>query len=124
MSEFTREFEALRVLRHPHIITLYGACVAPSLDASGYSRHFIVTELATGSLANLILDKKEDISAKKVEKMAMEIASGGAYIHAHHMIHFDIKVSTLVFQLVFFFFVLLITFSPSLNTHAIPFSHH
>lgn len=89
-DEFSREFEALRLLRHPHIIQLYGACVAPSSDAAGLSRHFIVTELAHESLADR-LSRPEPIEAATAERYALEIASAGAFIHSQQMIHFDLK---------------------------------
>jgi hypothetical protein len=88
---FSREFEALRILRHPHILQLFGACLVPSRDALGISRHLIVTELARESLADRLARVKDEIPLQEAERMALDIASGGAYIHALGMIHFDLK---------------------------------
>jgi serine/threonine protein kinase len=85
-SEFSREFEALKLLRHPHIIQLFGTCVAPSVDARGMSRHFIVTELAHESLADRLSRLDDPIDMATAERYATEIASAGAFIHGQQMI--------------------------------------
>ena len=85
-SEFSREFEALKLLRHPHIIQLFGTCVAPSVDARGMSRHFIVTELAHESLADRLARHDDPIDMATAERYATEIASAGAFIHGQQMI--------------------------------------
>jgi len=85
-SEFVREFEALKLLRHPHIIQLFGTCVAPSMDAQGMSRYFIVTELAMESLGDRLARLDEPIDMSTAERFAAEIASAGAFIHSQQMI--------------------------------------
>ena len=89
-DEFTREFNNLRLLRHPHVILLYGATVVASDDIKGASRYLLITELADCSLADMILSDK-DISKEECARMGSEVASGMAYIHSNSMIHFDLK---------------------------------
>ena len=55
---------------------------------------YMVTEfISGGTLLDLIKDKGRPFSWGLRCKLAMEVASGGAYIHSQGVIHRDFKVS-------------------------------
>ncbi|GBG24315.1 Protein kinase, putative [Hondaea fermentalgiana] len=87
---FVTELEALRRLRHPHVVELYGAAVTRSLVSADRLRYLLVTELAPCSLRDL-LDSDEVITFKQALRLATELSKGCAYLHAMKVVHFDIK---------------------------------
>lgn len=89
-QHFMTELEALRRLRHPHVVELYGAAVSRSLESAQQMRYLLVTELAPCSLRDL-LDSDEVITFKQALRLATELSKGCAYIHAMKVVHFDIK---------------------------------
>ena len=79
----TKEFEHLRVLKHPNVVQLYG--IVQDKETS-----LLVEELGVTSLEALL--KKGDTQVDRFQ-LAMQICAGCAYIHDRDIVHCDIKVS-------------------------------
>eukprot|EP00035_Acanthoeca_spectabilis_P017699 m.371925 g.371925 ORF g.371925 m.371925 type:complete len:602 (+) comp16686_c1_seq8:1793-3598(+) len=75
----------MRSIRHPHILIFYGAGI-------GYqSRAFLVTELMSGSLRALLLDKSQAFGWDSRLTFASDIAAAMAYLHRRDTVHRDLK---------------------------------
>ena len=72
----------LSQLNHPNIVRFYGICVE--------EKHvYLVTELCSSSLANLIEGQSLDVSVKA--RVSLQVAQGMAYIHSKGIYHRDLK---------------------------------
>ena len=92
--DFMREVGILRNLRHPNILGFMGMCYrAPSTLC-------IVTELATGSLTDLLATRaaagKGALSVRKVVRYAKDVLRALNYLHHKGVIHRDLKTSNLL----------------------------
>eukprot|EP01094_Clydonella_sp_ATCC50884_P018705 TRINITY_DN3506_c0_g1_i3.p1 TRINITY_DN3506_c0_g1~~TRINITY_DN3506_c0_g1_i3.p1 ORF type:complete len:405 (+),score=58.43 TRINITY_DN3506_c0_g1_i3:460-1674(+) len=92
LLEFSREASLLSVLRHPNIITFYGAaCNEESL--------FLVTEYAErGSLYDLLNSDQCALPYDRRLRMALDTAKGMHYLHSldPKVIHRDLKSPNLL----------------------------
>lgn len=83
-KEFEAESQTMAGLRSPYIVQFYGYCVSP--------KHCIVMEhMPNGSLFDVLKDKKQPLDWAIRIRIAIEIASGVAFLHQEHIIHRDIK---------------------------------
>eukprot|EP00026_Physarum_polycephalum_P017687 Phypoly_transcript_18994.p1 GENE.Phypoly_transcript_18994~~Phypoly_transcript_18994.p1 ORF type:complete len:224 (+),score=30.64 Phypoly_transcript_18994:1-672(+) len=74
----------LSSLDHPNILNFKGMCIKiPNLC--------IVTELLDRGSLSFILYSDEQISWKRRVQFAIDIANGLKYLHAHNIIHRDVK---------------------------------
>lgn len=105
MSDYMREVQILRNLRHPNILNFMGIAFRPP------DEFCIVTEyLSNGSLAKLLQNRRDSSSGplqlRKVIRYAKDIARALNYLHHKGVIHRDIKPSNLlVFILLINFFI-------------------
>lgn len=81
-----QEVNLISTLRHPNIIRFYGSRVVPSRQEI-----YIFMELAAhGSLSSLAR-KFGALSERHARRYTRQILHGLAYLHAHHIIHRDVK---------------------------------
>lgn len=84
--DFHAELRVLRELRHPNITLLVGFCCSP--------KYIIVTEFVSGSsLYNLLHESRHssDWTLSRVVSVAREVCLGLRYLHAHDVVHCDMK---------------------------------
>ncbi|KAI7838182.1 hypothetical protein COHA_008030 [Chlorella ohadii] len=97
-TTFVREVEALALLRHPHVMQLYAACVRPPGD------FWLVCELLSGgTLAEWLYGgpTARRLPARSLSerlKMALDVARGMQALEAHEpqILHRDLKPSNVV----------------------------
>lgn len=88
VTEFSNEAEIMQSLRHPNILSFYGAGVTP------HGAPFVALEYAEhGSMYILLRDHLTSLSWVQRRKFAADIAAGMSYLHARNppMIHRDLK---------------------------------
>lgn len=89
-----RELSVLKVATHENLVQYIGASNNPSIDGSGLSASYIVTELCVGGdLLRLLQNHEVDVSWKIRTRIAMQIAGAIRFLHAKNIIHRDIKSS-------------------------------
>ncbi|XP_049851949.1 dual specificity protein kinase shkC-like [Schistocerca gregaria] len=82
------ELRLMRRLKHPNVLLLLGVCLNPS------NQVVIVTEfLARGNLKSCIGDIK-NLSVRM--SIVMDIARGLNWLHAHQVVHRDLKLANLL----------------------------
>lgn len=82
-TEYIKEVEIMRNIRHPNILELLGVCVEPDNVC-------IISEMHTSSLKEL-LEKGTRSSTSEVVEMALDIARGLSWLHHQGIIHRDLK---------------------------------
>jgi tRNA A-37 threonylcarbamoyl transferase component Bud32 len=83
-----REAEILEQLRHPYILTYYGACAVESL---------LVTQfIERGSLYRVLHESEDQLSESWNLRIAIQIAQGLRYIHSKNFIHCDVKSANIL----------------------------
>lgn len=86
VDDFHSEVKFMRSIRHPHILTFFGAGV----DAGG--RAYLVTELMPkGSLRELLVDISIPLEWPTRFKFASDVARGMVYLHSLGAVHRDLK---------------------------------
>lgn len=85
---FDREVANMSSMRHPHVLTFYGAGIMQATENA-----FLVTELMEhGSLKSILYDTAQDLSWTTRLRFAADGASGMRYLHYDvGMVHRDIK---------------------------------
>ena len=103
-DEFLREFAILKRLRHPNVVTLFGAAVAEGgRRGGGEERYLLVTELAECSLRDVLADPGSTATPngrlctlRRRLLLAAQVACGVAFIHSRGVVHFDLKPANLL----------------------------
>lgn len=87
----------LKVATHENLVQYIGASNNPSIDGSGLSASYIVTELCVGGdLLRLLQNHEVDVSWKIRTRIAMQVAGAIRFLHAKNIIHRDIKSSVCI----------------------------
>eukprot|EP00040_Diaphanoeca_grandis_P027786 m.159007 g.159007 ORF g.159007 m.159007 type:complete len:420 (-) comp31117_c1_seq1:268-1527(-) len=85
-EDFNREVTFMQSIRHPNLLTFFGAGVNEGSQA------FLVTELMEGgSLRTLLLDKTRALTWTQRLSFACDISRGMKYLHDKGTIHRDLK---------------------------------
>ena len=88
-KSFRKELAAYAELSGPYILKTYGYNIQEL--SNGIRKCMLIMEfMPRGSLSN-VLRQKEKIPLRRKLEMACQIASGMRKLHAHHMIHRDIR---------------------------------
>lgn len=91
LKGFMKEVEIWRSLRHPHICTFMGTCLHEGRPA------MVLEFMKGGSLHELLHDQGSGaLEAEKKGSIALEVASGLAYLHSQDIIHRDIKAANIL----------------------------
>ncbi|CAJ0571434.1 unnamed protein product, partial [Mesorhabditis spiculigera] len=86
-----REITLLNRLRHDNIVELRGVAVARDVKSM-----FLVMEYCEQDLASMLDNLKIPFSEAQVKCIVLQILRGMAYLHKHHVLHRDLKVSNLL----------------------------
>lgn len=85
-ADFDREVTFMKSVRHPHVLTFYGAGITSELYP------FLVVELMEqGSLYALLNDHSRALSWRDRVQFALDVASGMRYLHGMDTVHRDLK---------------------------------
>eukprot|EP00727_Mastigamoeba_balamuthi_P013054 m51a1_g8371 putative protein serine threonine (751) ;mRNA; r:147310-150555 len=85
-EEYLHESRVLSALHHPNIVTLYGICEYPQMT--------LVMEFAPlGPLSNILPDP---IPLRLKTRIALDTASGIAFLHQNNILHRDLKPDNLL----------------------------
>lgn len=88
-NSLEREIQVLCKVDHPNCIKLYAVYITPR-------KVYIVTELVTGGeLLNRVTDKG-NYTEQDASKLIHQILEGVAYLHAHGIVHRDLKLENMV----------------------------
>ena len=82
--KFRREAENLSRLRHPHIVR-----VLETFEANGTA--YYAMEYCEGGCLNELADKRGGLPEEEAVGYAVQIGEALAYMHAHKMLHLDVK---------------------------------
>ncbi|CAF3572414.1 unnamed protein product [Rotaria sp. Silwood1] len=89
-DSFQQELAAYAELSGAYILKIFG--YGEDMIGNGIKECYLITELMhRGSLTDVINDKNEKISLRRKLSMACHIVSGMQKLHAHSMIHRDIR---------------------------------
>jgi len=86
MTEFVREGEMMRSLKHPGIVKLLGVCVE---NGSFYLVQEIVN--GYGNLFDYLHKKNQRLTYWQCIQIAIGICDAMAYLHERHIVHRDLK---------------------------------
>ncbi|CAM9386314.1 unnamed protein product [Ectocarpus sp. 8 AP-2014] len=90
---FMRELEAMKRLRGPHTVTIYGAVT--SLP----DRLVLVMELLQGGdLRHRLKKAKDPLEEKVLRKIVRDVCCGMAFLHAKATVHGDLKSANVLFD--------------------------
>ncbi|CAM9968517.1 unnamed protein product [Ectocarpus sp. 6 AP-2014] len=90
---FMRELEAMKRLRGPHTVTIYGAVT--SLP----DRLVLVMELLQGGdLRHRLKKAKEPLEEKVLRNIVRDVCCGMAFLHAKATVHGDLKSANVLFD--------------------------
>ena len=79
---FAREVAIMSDLRHPNIVSFYGACLE-----DGHAC-YVMEHMAKGTLASIVT---RGLKAEQQKSLALDIAKGINYLHHRKVLHRDLK---------------------------------
>ncbi len=89
VSKFKMEAQAAARLSHPNIVSVYDVVDEGDL-------HYIVMELVEGITLKAYIEKKGRLENREAIGIALQVISGIAAAHEHHIIHRDIKPQNII----------------------------
>ncbi|KAI9324376.1 kinase-like domain-containing protein, partial [Zopfochytrium polystomum] len=85
-----REVEILKEARHPNVVQFMGSIIHDS-------KVLLVTEFVSGgNVKDWIQDAERELSERMKISIAIDVARAMAYLHAHNIIHRDLKSENLL----------------------------
>jgi serine/threonine-protein kinase len=91
IGRFEREIDLLKQLNNPHIVKLHDWALREEDSESGQTISYIVTELVEGHTLADIIDTRGPFTEPDALAIVREVATGLVDIHAHGIVHRDIK---------------------------------
>jgi serine/threonine protein kinase len=85
MKEFRREAHNLQSMKHPHLLEFFGIVLENDRPK------FLVTELAQGSLRDLMKSHPGGMDLRQTTQIAVQVAKGLEYLHSKRVCHRDLK---------------------------------
>ena len=96
IGRFEREIDLLRQLDNPHIIHLYDWALQEHDAATGQTLSYIIAEFVEGHTLADIIDTRGKLGEPDALAIARQVALGLADIHAHGIVHRDIKTQNIM----------------------------
>ncbi|ORY97291.1 kinase-like domain-containing protein [Syncephalastrum racemosum] len=85
-----RELAVLQLLDHPHLIDL------KHVLQDRHHIYFIMEYVEGGELLNVLYDAKTGLPESQVRALFVQLATGLAWCHAHHICHRDLKLENVL----------------------------
>jgi serine/threonine protein kinase len=100
LYELLKEARVMASLDHPNICKFIGVCA----DTRPQGQRFIVSELMSGSLFDLIhrptrIAVNAGLGIPEAVSLSQGISAGLAYIHQHNLVHADLKSSNILISI-------------------------
>src|SRR5258708_9172589 len=89
LRRFRNEAQAVGVLNHPNVVTIYDAAEQDKIFASGM-------EFIEGTTLHELLTEKRVLSTEEIIRLSRQIGAGLDYAHSHGIIHRDIKPANIM----------------------------
>ena len=89
LERFKREARMLARLKHPGVASVFDADVEGDFP-------FLVMEFVEGDNLEQVLRARGPLSIDEVIRVGVEVAEALEHIHAHHIIHRDVKAANLI----------------------------
>jgi len=91
LERFKREARSLAHLSHPRVAAVYDA-------HAGDGFPYLVMELVEGENLERYLRRRRALSASEAVRIGLDIAEALAHIHAHGIVHRDVKSSNIIME--------------------------
>lgn len=93
-ASFMRELQAMKRLRSPHTVAIYGAIT------SHHDRLLLIMELLPGGdLRYKLKNARHPLDVRTVRSIARDVCSGLAYLHGQGILHGDLTSANVIFDL-------------------------
>ena len=89
LERFKREARMLARLKHPGVASVFDA------DAEG-DFPFLVMEFVEGDNLEQVLRARGPLSVEEVIRVGVEVSEALEHVHAHHIIHRDVKAANII----------------------------
>lgn len=87
-EQFSREVGIMKNLRHPQIVSFYGACVTEGKAC------IIMEYMEQGALSQLMIN--QNLTPEQQKSLALDIAKGLQYLHKQGVLHRDLKSANIL----------------------------
>ncbi|MEZ0274067.1 MAG: serine/threonine-protein kinase, partial [Roseimicrobium sp.] len=94
-ERFTREAQALAVLSHPHIVTIYDFGVTSQAGGAGDGAYYLLMEYVDGVNLRQLLDQRK-LTAEEALAIVPPLCDALQFAHERGIVHRDIKPENLL----------------------------
>ncbi|MCK6543287.1 serine/threonine protein kinase, partial [bacterium] len=91
LQRFLKEAEVGKLIHHPNVVKIYGA-------GSSETRRFITMEMVEGKTLKQAIREHGVFSTDDTKKIIIQIVEGLAQIHAHGVVHRDLKSDNIIIK--------------------------